>query len=108
MIWLGFAPCGECRGPVPRDRGCEHWRPQTQGSVSARNSHPRETPPLTGAERSRRYQQRKRAGLVGTVKKGAPPISEQERARRRDEATKEREEQALTELRRILVIREVG
>lgn len=77
-IWLAMAPCGPCGVPVPRDRGCVHWRPAAGNG----RSHFGGTKPLTVAERSARYKARKRAGLVGAKQMGRPPLSDEERARR--------------------------
>jgi hypothetical protein len=57
-IWLALAPCGPCGMPVSREHGCVHWRPQWRAG--------RGVVPITRAERSRRYRERKAIGLVGT------------------------------------------
>lgn len=97
-------PCGECREYVDAVHGCYHWRPAMK---RPNNSRPRETPPQTSAERSRRYKERKRNGLVGTAKKGSPPLADDERERRRAAIAK-REAAELAWLRRVTVARELG
>lgn len=103
---IGFVPCGECRAYVDAAQGCYHWRP-TMKRRDGRGPRPRERAPLTTAERSRRYKERKRAGLVGTVKLGPPPISEDERERRRAARVASIDAE-LAWLQRMNVIREVG
>lgn len=98
-----LAPCGRCRALVPRDTGCVHWRPDLRG----------ERRPLLASERSRRYRERKRLGLVGPV--GRPRASEQERAAReaargaqRETRLRDAAREAVAEFRRQMLIREVG
>ncbi len=72
---LAYRPCGACGAYVDADTRCKHWRPEPSPRTGVGAG------PVSGAERTRQYKARRKAGAP-PLKPGPKPLTDEQRAQR--------------------------